>query len=170
MKSYKQFLKDNLLPLSTVVILMIAVFIVYTVFAIPDRYASTAVLKTTADVNSVVKSAKSVALTRQVDDKFGFEDMTTKDATSVTSSGQTITISSLNEDAITSKKMTDGLVSVLSDAYPGKLSVVTAAQVEDRPSSPSLLKNGAAGALCGLAVGWAGLTVYYFIKKRSLKN
>lgn len=168
MKSYQQFLKENVLPLSTVVILMIAVFIVYTVFAIPDRYASTAVLKTTANVSSVVKSAKSVAITRQVDDKFGFDDLATKNATSVTSSGKTITISSLNEDAITSKKMTDGLVSVLNDAYPGKLSVVTAAKVEDRPSSPSLLKNGAAGALCGLVLGYLGLTAYYFIRKRSL--
>lgn len=168
MKSYRQFLKNNLLPLSTVIILMIAVFIVYTVFAIPDRYASTAVLKTTAHVSSVVKSAQSVALTRQVDDKFGFDDMTTKDATTVTSSGKTITISSLNEDAITSKKMTDGLVSVLSDAYPGQITVTTAAKVEDRPSSPSLLKNGAAGALCGLVIGYLGLTAYYFIKKRSL--
>lgn len=152
MSAYMAYLKKNILTVITCIVLLASVFIVYTVFAIPNKYDATAVITTDTSASSYIKVIKSEGYIDDVSKQYSLSKDEIINSLDINGNGHMLTLRSRTTDAMTSKKIVDCLVTRLIKYHP-QITVKQNATVAAHPSSPSLLVNGALGGLCGLIVG-----------------
>ncbi len=165
MTAYIAYIKKNILTLITCIVLMASVFIVYTVFAIPNKYDAKVTITVDQNPQKYMKIVKSEGYINAVSSTYNLEKKEVLAALQMTVNGHDLTIRARCENAITSKKIVDALSMRLLQHH-STLLMKSGSTVASKPSSPSLLFNGALGGVCGLIIGFIVLAIQMYISKK----
>lgn len=158
-------IKHSWLTVIMLIVVCMALFIGYTELFVEDQYESKYIIKSSLQYKTVKKVLTSHATYKAIDDQTGETSGTTKKSLTITKNDNEIIILVATNQAILSKKIADGVIVKLQSAYPGRITIIQAAQVNNNPTHKTLINNTIIGCVIGLILGVAYTIILYFYNR-----
>ena len=189
-----KLIKKNMRMIIISTVLLAITFVLFTMFFIEKKYASTTTIYLTPKVmegyvdnttvnsnntmvNNYVAMLKGTSILSKVADQLDLVSVNeVKDSVSVTNETDTqiIRVTATTDDATKSKQIAEATVNIFFDEMKENLNITSMvilddAKIDNNAVSPSLKKNGLIGGLAGAALTCGYVFLKYLLDKR-LRN